>query len=93
MRRTFIIIVLIILFVTPVYAQENLAPPVPKQAEKFMPTNQKNFTDGLLEVLQDALFSIRPDIKEATSVCMSIIAVSLATSVMHSFPGAPDKTI
>ena len=93
MRRTFIIIVLILSFASPVYALENLAPSVPKQAEKFMPADQKNFTDGLWEVLQSALYYIRPDIKEATSVCMSIIAVALATSVMHTFPGAPDKTI
>lgn len=93
MKRIFIIIVLISLFATPVYAQEHHAPPVPKHAEKFMPANQKNFGDGLLEVLQDALFHIRPDIKEAASVCISVIAVALATSVMHTFPGAPDKVI
>ena len=93
MKRVLIIILLFAALTTPVFAQELTAPPVPKQAEKFMPSNQKNFSEGLLEVLQDALMFIRPDLREASSVCMSIIAISLMVSIMHTFPGAPEKTV
>ena len=93
MKRILILILLIAVLTTPVFAQELTAPPVPKQAEKFMPGNQKNFSEGLLEVLQDALMFIRPDLREASSVCMSLIAISLMVSIMHTFPGAPEKTV
>ena len=58
-----------------------------------MPSNQKTFGEGLLEVLQDALLYIHPDLKEASSACMSIIAVALSISLLHTFPGTSKKTI
>ena len=93
MKRVLLILASIIVLATPVHAQELTAPPVPEYAEKFMPSRQDNFGEGLLEVLHDALIYIRPDLEEAVSVCMSIIAISLAASVLHTFPGAADKTV
>ena len=55
MKRILLIIALIMAFAAPVRALELTAPDVPKQAEKFMPSNQKSFGEGLLEVFQDAL--------------------------------------
>ena len=76
----------------PVYAQELTAPTVPESAEKFMPSDQGNFTQGLLEVLRDALLYFRPDLREAAGVCLSILAVVMAVSLLRTFPGASEKT-
>jgi len=58
-----------------------------------MPDDQKNFAEGFWEVLQDGLLYARPDLKEAASVCMSIAAVILITSILRTFPGASERTV
>lgn len=93
MKHFLMLILLIIVLVMPVSAQELTAPTIPDRAVKFMPSDQKNFGEGLLEVLQDALLYIRPDLKEAATVCAGVVAVMLALSVLHSFPGASEKTV
>lgn len=93
MKHILMIFLLIIVLAVPVSAQELTAPTVPDQAKKFMPSDQKNFGEGFLEVVQDALLYVRPDLKEAATVCMSLVAVMLALSLLHTFPGASEKTV
>lgn len=93
MRYTLLIITLILSLAIPVSAQNTSAPVVPEHAEKFMPDDQENFAEGLLEVLQDALLHMRPDLKEASTACLSIMVVMLLTSVLRSLPGVSEKTI
>ena len=93
MRYILMIVTLILSITVPVSAQDLTAPVVPEYAEKFMPEDQGNFTEGLLEVLQDALLHIRPDLKEASAACLSIMAVMLLTSVLRTFPGVSGKTV
>lgn len=85
-------LMLIFLLSVPVRALDLTAPEVPEYAEKFMPQQPDNFAQGLLEVLRDALLSIRPDLKEAASVCLRISAVVMAVSLLRTFPGASEKT-
>lgn len=92
MRIALIIAVLLAVLVIPVSAHDLTAPTVPQYAEKFMPSDQKNFGAGLFEVLSDALKLIRPDLKEAASVCMAITVVAISVSVLNSFPDASEKT-
>lgn len=92
MRRIIIAVMLIILLTSPVCALELTAPEVPEHAERFMPAQRENFAQGLLEVLRDALMYIRPDLKEAASVCLRIAAVVMAVSLLRTFPGASEKT-
>lgn len=93
MKNILAILIIITMLATPVCAQDLTAPTVPQYAEKFMPQDQSSFAEGILEVLRDALMYIRPDLKEATSVCMGIIAVILAVSLLQVFPGAPENTV
>ncbi|MBR4290361.1 MAG: stage III sporulation protein AE [Oscillospiraceae bacterium] len=93
MKRILIILVLFITLATPVRAQDLTAPEVPEHAEKFMPAEQENFAQGLLEVFRDALVYIRPDLKEAASVCLHITAVIIAISLLRTFPGTSEKTV
>lgn len=92
MRRILMILSMAAALAIPVQAQALTAPSVPEYAEKFMPPQQENFMQGLLEVLRDALFSIRPDLKEAAAVCLSIVSVVIGISLLRSFPGNSEKT-
>ena len=91
MRKCILLIMLVCLMATPVYAAELTAPTVPESAREFMPSNQETFGQGLLEVLQDALMYFRPDLKEASGVCLGITAAIMIVSVIRSFPGAAQK--
>lgn len=93
MKKALIIVMLLTLLTSPVYALEITAPTVPKYAEKFMPSDQKNFGEGLLEVVRDVLLHLRPDLKEAASVCFRIAIIAISASLLNSFPDAPEKTI
>lgn len=93
MKRILLILIFITALATPVCAQDLTAPTVPRQAEKFMPSDQNNFAEGLFEVLGDAIAHIRPDLKEAASVCLRIVAVIIAASLLQTFPGASEKTV
>lgn len=92
MRRILIALFLISLFSMQVAAAGLTAPPAPDHVEKFMPKDQVNFLQGLLEVLRDALLHIRPDLKAAVRVCVSITAVIMAVSLLRTFPGGAEKT-
>ncbi len=87
------ILLVILAFVIPVHAHDLTAPTVPPSAEKFMPSNQESFAEGLLEILRDALMYIRPDLKEATSVCLKIVAIVMLVSLLRTFPGSSERTV
>ena len=93
MKRIFTLMMLMAMLAMPVCAQDLTAPVVPDSAQKFMPPDQSNFSSGLLEVLRDALLYIRPDLKEGAAVCLSIIAVVIAVSMLRTFPGTTEKTV
>lgn len=92
MKKLAMILALIMLLALPVQAQELTAPPVPEQAKKFMPPQQDNFLQGLLEVVRDALLAVRPDLKEAAAVSLRIASVVMAISLLRTFPGSSEKT-
>ena len=93
MKRILIFFVLIIVLSLPVRAMDLSVPAVPERAEKFMPVDGKNFTEDLLSILRDALLHIRPDLKEASGICICLTALMLITSILRSFPGAAEKTV
>lgn len=93
MKRIILMLLVVISLAIPVRAVDLTAPTVPKSAEKFMPSNQDSFAQGLLEVLRDALLYFRPNLKEAASVCLGIVAVIMATSLLHIFPGASERSV
>ena len=93
MKRLWIVVILLSVLTTPAHALDLTAPSVPKSAEKFMPTDQTNFAQGFWEVFRDALLYIRPDLKEAAFVCLSIAAVVMSISLLRTFPGASERTV
>ena len=93
MRKILMILSIAFMLALQVQAMELTAPTVPEYAEKFMPPQQESFLQGLLEVLRDALLAIRPDLKEAAAVCLSIVSVVIGISLLRTFPGSSEKTV
>lgn len=82
---------LVFFLAVPVTAAEITAPEVPKSGAELMPDRAASFGEGLLEILQDAVQSLRPDLAEAAGVSLSIIIVVLLISILQNFPGTSGK--
>lgn len=82
---------LILFLAVPVSAEEITTPEVPQSGAELMPRRAESFGEGLLEILQDAMGSIRPDLAEACGVCLSILVVVILISILQNFPGSSEK--
>ena len=68
------------------------APEIPASAQQWMPDKADTFAEGLMEILRDAIGLLRPDIMEASGVCLGIIAAALIVSILQTFSGSVKKT-
>ena len=84
-------LLIIILLALPVSAVELTAPTVPKSGAEFMPDDTASFADALLELAQNALKALRPDIREAYSLCLGLIGISLLISIVQSITNSDGK--
>ena len=91
MKRIVMIFLLCLLFMTPVRALDLEAPEVPDSAESLMPREPQNLKEGILQILKNAITLLRPDMKEASRVCLSIMAVVMNVSLLRMFPGKIDR--
>lgn len=93
MRRLTLIVVIIVVLTVPVSASELTAPTVPESAEKYMPSDPQTLGQGLFEVLKEALGQLRPDLKEASRVCLGMMAACMILCIAESIPGASSRVI
>ena len=91
MRKCIILAVLIVSFAIPVGALELSAPRVPEFAEEFMPEQPQNLAEGIRAVVIQALEHLRPDLKEASHVCISITAAVMMLTLLRTLPGRNEK--
>ena len=91
MRKLVFLLVLVSIFRFPVSALDLEAPRVPDQYSAFIPSDPKNLGEGILEMLREALLYFRPDLREAVSICMSVGAVAMLTSLLQNFPGVSQR--
>lgn len=73
-------------------ALEITAPEVPEAGEQWMPDSIESFGDGLLELVQKVLLRIRPDLAEASRVCISVVAAVMIVSLLRTFSGSVSLT-
>lgn len=66
------------------------APDVLESGKDLMP-KATTLGEGLSMILQDLIPLIRPDLYEASRVCLAVIAAVMITSVIQSFSGAQKK--
>ncbi|MBE6923073.1 MAG: hypothetical protein E7465_07840 [Ruminococcaceae bacterium] len=67
------------------------APTVPQSGAHLMPEQTDNFGAGLFRIVQEAIGSIRPDLKEAAAISMSLIALMMLISLIRLIPGSNTK--
>lgn len=92
MRKLVILIGLLMMLAIPVQALDLTAPTVPHSAREFMPSQPQNLKEGIREVIKEAIGRIRPDLKEASGVCVGITIVLMIVSVVRTVPGSIEKT-
>ncbi|MEE1036175.1 MAG: hypothetical protein U0L15_03590 [Oscillospiraceae bacterium] len=89
--KLIIFVVILSFCVMPVTAVDISAPTVPEAGEEYMPQST-NFAEGLQELLRSALGRVRPDLAEASKVCLSLIAAVFMVSILQSFSGMAKTT-
>ena len=80
--RLILLILLIVCLIVPVSSAGFEAPLVPESGERLMP-GAENFGEGLMMILGDLIPLIRPDLHEASGICLSLIAATLLGSLMQ----------
>lgn len=92
MRRTVLLILIILIFISSVSAESLTAPEVPDAGAKLMPSQTQSFGEGLWEIIQELLPLIRPDIHEALKISATLMASVLLVSIVQSFSDRTKNT-
>ena len=85
MRKWIIGLLMLCCLALPVSAMEFTAPVAPESAQQYMPDEQETFAEGLWYILKSAISALRPELADASGVCLSLIAVVLLISILTSF--------
>ncbi len=78
---------LVLSLAVPVSAVEFTAPEVPDSGAEQMPGNTQSFGEGLMELITNALMTVRLDLREAFRVSLSVMAAVMMVSLLRSFSG------
>jgi len=93
MKRCIIFLFLILQLCYPVNATEFQAPTAPEPAQKYMPENTDSFSDGLWYIIKEAMSQFMPNLKDASKICVSLIAVMLLISVISVYAGTSSGVV
>lgn len=84
MKKWIFCFVLLFLLITPVSAMEFTAPTAPEAAQPYMPENTESFADGLWYILKSAVSMLRPELANASELCLLLITSVLLLSIVNS---------
>lgn len=84
MRKFIIILLLSLTFIQPVFASQFTAPAAPESAQKYMPSEQETFGDGLWYIIKSAISELQPELADASGICLSLIATVLLVGMVNS---------
>lgn len=90
--KIMILILCTILLPIPVSALEIEAPQVPQSYLDRMPSDTENLSAGLLELIRDALNSLRPDLKEAVHINVGVLSAVLLVSILETVSSSGNHT-
>ncbi len=91
MSKLLLLFVLMLHLAQPVSGKSITAPSVPESGAELMPSQTESFGEGLWSMILDATELIRPDLAEATGVCMQVLAAAMLVSILRQFPGGSGK--
>lgn len=83
--KLLVLLFLLLLPVTEASAMDLTAPPVPDSGSQWMPDNTESFGEGLWELAENALSLLRPELKEAAKIGVSVLATALFLSLIRCF--------
>ena len=93
MRKAIIGLVLVLSLTLPASAAEIEAPLVPKSGIERMPENTDSFGDALLELVQNSMNLLRPDLKEAAEATMMTVAAGTLFSIIQNITKKISRTL
>ncbi len=86
MRQLLLLIIILGLLVFPVSGMSLQAPTVPEEGEFFFPEEPDRFSQGLLDILEDALSQFQPSMMAASAVCVKVLVICLLVGIIRSLP-------
>lgn len=88
-KLSFLLLLLFLLLSAPQASATEIAPPpVPESGRELMPQRTDSFGEGVLEILKSSLSLLWPDIREASQICVSVLAAVLLLSILQHLPGS-----
>lgn len=85
MKHAVRMLICILLLSFPVSAMEYTAPEIPHFAKENMPDNMDSFPNALVDMISRCISNLRPDLREMTRLCSSVISIVLAVSAFNTF--------
>lgn len=93
MKRGVIVLAVIFLLAIPAHGMEFAAPEAPEEALEYLPEDTENFGEGLWHIIRSGIAAVKPEIAEASGVCICLIAASLMTGVLIEIAGNVKPTV
>ncbi|MBQ8768068.1 MAG: stage III sporulation protein AE [Oscillospiraceae bacterium] len=93
MRKLIVLILLAVIFAVPVSAQEYTAPEAPDEALGLMPVERTTFGQDLWTVVKGAVGKLQPELAAAVKICVALVAITMAVSLVSSMPGKSAKVV
>lgn len=93
MKRMICLAAILLLLAIPVSAMEFTAPQVPDAGKEMMPESTESFWDGVLEIMQDAVAALEPDLVDGFKTCLSIVAAVMLTALIQNFTGVSKRVV
>ena len=91
MIRLLWILLVIHYMVIPANAMEFTAPPVPESGIAYMPSQTDSLGNGLWSIVKYAITQLHPEIAEAASICLSVVAVVLLAALLKDIQGNTEQ--
>lgn len=93
MKKLTILILLSFLLIRPVSALEMAPPEAPDSAEEYMPEDTQSFGDGVWYILKLVVKKVNPELAEASGICLSVMALVMLCSFLHSFSEGTKRVV
>lgn len=81
MKKLLMLILTVSLLIVPVSAAEFTAPEI---SNPYMPSEVENFSDGLWFIVKNAIHNLVPEIRDASGICLSVVAVAMLISLISA---------
>ena len=89
MRKLLITLVLLPMLILPARAMDITAPEAPDSAAQHMPEDTGDFASGIWELIGNVLGAVRPDLREASRICLGLMGTVLLISLLQ---GVSERT-